>query len=158
MQEVNIYIETNIRPPRKGDIWYGYVLEYIVNGEPYTKGGFARIENTTPNRAVLEACVEAVARVKRPCKITIHTDNLYVATGIRDRMDWWAKDNWLNAKKQEISHCTLWQKLYYELSIHEKAVGSSQEYSKWLLSEIERREYERINVSKDADEEEKEEA
>lgn len=148
MQAVQIYIETSVKPPRKGALWYGYVLEYLINGQPYTKSDFGYFSEETPNRAALQAVMEGVKRLKRPCHVTIHTNNSYVLTGIRDRMEWWKKEDWKNARGQEIKHADLWQKLYYELSIHETETGSSPAYESWMMAEMKRRECERINVSK----------
>ena len=69
--------------------------------------------STTNNRMELTAAVEALRQLKRPCKVTIHTDSKYLADCFRQGwMEKWIRKGWKTASKKPVKNQDLWKKLY----------------------------------------------
>ena len=67
--------------------------------------------NTTNNRMELTAVIEAISLLKKPCKLRIITDSLYVVKGMTEWLPGWAKKNWINSQKRPVLNRDLWEKL-----------------------------------------------
>ena len=68
-------------------------------------------ESTTNNRMELIAVIEAVTQLKRPCKLRIVTDSLYVVKGMTEWLPGWIKRNWINSQKKPVLNRDLWERL-----------------------------------------------
>ena len=141
MQEVNIYIETDIPPMkcRRGNVIY--VLETMTSKGPATVSSMIPMENATQNRITLEALEEALERMSRLCHITIWTDCNYVANALRNRwLDQWKQNGWKNSKGEEICDVASWQEIARLAALHTVTVmpnkGSS--YQDWMKTELRR--------------------
>ena len=66
---------------------------------------------TTNNRMELTAVIEALATLKRPCKVAVYTDSEYVKNGITTWIHGWKKRGWLTADKKPVKNVELWQRL-----------------------------------------------
>ena len=66
---------------------------------------------TTNNRMELTAVIEALASLKRRCKIRLHTDSQYVHNGISTWIHDWKRRGWRTADKKPLKNVDLWQKL-----------------------------------------------
>lgn len=66
---------------------------------------------TTNNRMELTAVIEALATLKRECKVTVYTDSQYVRQGITVWIHGWKARGWLTADKKPVKNVELWQKL-----------------------------------------------
>jgi len=66
---------------------------------------------TTNNRMELTAVIEALAAVKRPSHIVIHTDSQYVKLGITEWMAQWKQRGWKTADRKPVKNVDLWQRL-----------------------------------------------
>jgi len=66
---------------------------------------------TTNNRMELTAVIEALASLKRPCKVTIHTDSQYVRQGITAWIHGWKTRGWMTADKKPVKNVELWRRL-----------------------------------------------
>ncbi|MDA9877419.1 ribonuclease HI [bacterium] len=66
---------------------------------------------TTNNRMELNAVIEGLAALKRPCEVTLTSDSTYVLKGIQEWMPNWKKRGWKTASKQPVKNVDLWQKL-----------------------------------------------
>ena len=67
--------------------------------------------DTTNNRMELNAVIEGLAALKRPCEVTLTSDSTYVLNGIQEWMPNWKKRGWKTASKQPVKNVDLWQKL-----------------------------------------------
>ncbi|MDG1814001.1 MAG: ribonuclease HI [Porticoccaceae bacterium] len=67
--------------------------------------------DTTNNRMELNAVIEGLAALKRPCEVTLTSDSTYVLKGIQEWMPNWKKRGWKTASKQPVKNVDLWQKL-----------------------------------------------
>ena len=75
--------------------------------------------NTTNNRMELRAAIEGLNVLKRPCKVTLYTDSVYLKDGITKWSVNWKKNNWKNANNKEVKNKDLWIKLLEAVSMHE---------------------------------------
>ena len=66
---------------------------------------------TTNNRMELTAVIKALAALKRPCKVRLHTDSRYVQQGISEWIHDWKKRNWRTADKKPVKNDDLWKQL-----------------------------------------------
>ncbi|HLT04694.1 MAG TPA: ribonuclease HI, partial [Pseudomonas sp.] len=74
---------------------------------------------TTNNRMELTAAIQALAALKRRCKVRLVTDSQYVMQGIQDWLPNWKKRGWKTASKQPVKNADLWQQLDEQVSRHE---------------------------------------
>ena len=66
---------------------------------------------TTNNRMEMMAVIEALAALKRPCRVTLYLDSEYVRKGITEWISGWKARGWRTAAKQPVKNIDLWQKL-----------------------------------------------
>jgi ribonuclease HI len=66
---------------------------------------------TTNNRMELTAVIEALASLKRRCKVAIYTDSEYVKNGITTWIHAWKARGWLTADRKPVKNLELWQRL-----------------------------------------------
>jgi ribonuclease HI len=86
---------------------WGAVLRY---GE--TEKEFSGAEPaTTNNRMELMAAIEALNALKRPSKVTLHTDSKYVMDGLTKWIHGWKKNGWKTADKKPVKNDDLWKRL-----------------------------------------------
>ena len=74
---------------------------------------------TTNNRMELLAVVRALESLKRPCKVTVHTDSIYVMKGITEWIEAWKARQWRTAGKKPVKNVDLWQALEGAMAPHE---------------------------------------
>jgi ribonuclease HI len=66
---------------------------------------------TTNNRMELMAAIAALAALKRPCDIVLHTDSNYVKDGITKWIHGWRRNGWKTADRKPVKNAELWQAL-----------------------------------------------
>ena len=74
---------------------------------------------TTNNRMELTAVIEALAALKRPSRIVLHTDSQYVMKGITEWIRGWKARGWRTAAKEPVKNVDLWTKLDSLCALHE---------------------------------------
>lgn len=75
--------------------------------------------NTTNNRMELTAIIEALQKLRYPCKVTLYSDSAYsVEPFILNWIDGWVARGWRTASKDEVKNVDLWQKLLKETTRH----------------------------------------
>ncbi len=67
--------------------------------------------HTTNQQMELQAAVEALKALKRPCRITIYSDSKYVVQGMNEWIHNWKKTGWKTAGKKPVSNLERWQTL-----------------------------------------------
>ncbi len=72
---------------------------------------FGGESETTNNRMELTAVIEALASLKRRCRVRLHTDSQYVHNGISTWIHDWKKRGWRTADKKPVKNVDLWKKL-----------------------------------------------
>lgn len=74
---------------------------------------------TTNNRMELVAVVRSLEALKRPCRVIIHTDSIYVMKGITEWIRNWKTRNWRTADKKPVKNVDLWKELEEAMEPHE---------------------------------------
>ena len=76
---------------------------------------------TTNNRMELTAAIRALAALKRPCKVELHTDSQYVRQGITEWLAGWKARGWRTAAKAPVKNEDLWRELDSARARHDVA-------------------------------------
>lgn len=74
---------------------------------------------TTNNRMELTAVIEALAALKRGCRVEIYTDSEYVRNGITTWIHGWKERGWRTADRKPVKNIELWQRLDELASQHQ---------------------------------------
>jgi ribonuclease HI len=86
---------------------WGVLLRYkdkekeLSGGEP----------DTTNNRMELMAAISGLEALKRPSRVLVTTDSLYVLKGISEWMPNWVRKGWKTAANTPVKNADLWQRL-----------------------------------------------
>ncbi len=94
---------------------WGAVLSW--NGHEKTLSGGAA--ETTNNRMELQAAIEALRALKKPCRVDLHTDSRYVKNGITEWLPGWKAKGWKTAGKKPVKNVDLWQALDAAIARHD---------------------------------------
>lgn len=73
---------------------------------------------TTNNRMEMQAVIEALSALSRPCDINLFTDSKYVMQGINEWLPRWQANGWRTASKKPVKNKDLWQELTKQLQRH----------------------------------------
>ncbi|MBS1162487.1 MAG: Ribonuclease [Burkholderiaceae bacterium] len=66
---------------------------------------------TTNNRMELTAVIEALASLKRRCRVVVHTDSQYVKLGVTEWLPMWIRRGWKTAGNKAVKNADLWRRL-----------------------------------------------
>ena len=66
---------------------------------------------TTNNRMELVAAIRALEALKRPSRVALYTDSLYVMKGISSWIRDWKRRGWRTADKKPVKNEDLWRRL-----------------------------------------------
>ncbi|MBT8046830.1 MAG: ribonuclease HI [Xanthomonadales bacterium] len=94
---------------------WGSVLMYNGHRRELSGG----VAETTNNRMEMMAVICALEFLKRPCKVDIYTDSVYVMKGITEWMPNWKERNWKTAARKPVKNVELWQRLEQAINGHE---------------------------------------
>jgi len=75
--------------------------------------------DTTNNRMELTAAIEALKALKRPSKVELTTDSVYVKNGINQWLEGWKAKGWKTAAKKPVKNQDLWQALDEQVIKHQ---------------------------------------
>jgi len=84
------------------------VEKELYGGEP----------DTTNNRMELQAAIEALKALKRPCTVDLTTDSEYVKNGITTWLENWKQKGWKTAARKPVKNADLWRALDEENQRH----------------------------------------
>jgi ribonuclease HI len=73
---------------------------------------------TTNNRMELMAAISGLEALKKPARVRLHTDSMYVRDGITKWLKGWKAKGWLTADKKPVKNKELWQRLEAATHIH----------------------------------------
>jgi ribonuclease HI len=66
----------------------------------------------------LQAVIEALSALKRPCTVVLHTDSQYVQKGISEWIHGWKARGWKTAAKEPVKNEDLWKALDAAQTMH----------------------------------------
>ena len=90
-----------------------------LNCEGREKELFGGELSTTNNRMELTAVIRALEALKRPSKVSIYTDSVYVQKGITEWIHSWKARGWRTSGKQPVKYETLWRELDVLAQMHD---------------------------------------
>ncbi len=94
---------------------WGAVLRYGTR-EKELSGGEAP---TTNNRMELFAAIAGLEALKRPCRVQLYTDSLYLRDGVTRWLPAWKARGWRTADKKPVKNVDLWQRLEQAAAPHQ---------------------------------------
>ena len=86
---------------------WGAILECDGN----SKEIYGAQPDATNNQMELMAAIAALETLKRPCKVILITDSVYVKNGITIWISGWKRNNWRTANKKPVKNQELWRRL-----------------------------------------------
>jgi ribonuclease HI len=113
MQVVEMYTDGACRG-NPGPGGWGVLLRYN-NQEKRLSG--AELQSTN-NRMELQAAIEGLNALTRPCHVILFTDSQYVKNGITTWIHTWRKKGWQSSTKQPVKNKDLWEALDQALQRH----------------------------------------
>ena len=90
----------------------------MVSGD-YRKELHGGEAETTNNRMELMAAIEALNALKKPSKVRLHTDSMYVKDGLTKWIHGWKRNGWKTAAKKPVKNKDLWQALEEACARHD---------------------------------------
>ena len=87
---------------------FGDAEKELSGGEP----------QTTNNRMELMGAIAALEALKRPARVRLHTDSMYLRDGITKWLRGWKARGWLTADKKPVKNIDLWQRLEAATHVH----------------------------------------
>ena len=113
--EVNIYTD-GACSGNPGPGGWGAIL-VSAGKEKEISGG---AESTTNNRMELTAAIEALKKLKAPCRVRLFSDSAYLVNAFRlGWLDSWKRNSWKNSTRQIVSNLELWKELDRLSQLHE---------------------------------------
>ena len=73
---------------------------------------------TTNNRMEMMAAISALEALKRPCRVRLHTDSIYLRDGITRWINKWRSNGWLTSDRKPVKNADLWMRLEKALAPH----------------------------------------
>ncbi|MBA2636139.1 MAG: ribonuclease HI [Sphingomonas sp.] len=74
---------------------------------------------TTNNRMELVAAIRALQALKRPCRVELHTDSVYVRDGITKWIHGWQRNGWRTSDRKPVKNEELWRELLEAVATHQ---------------------------------------
>lgn len=74
---------------------------------------------TTNNRMEMMAVITALEALRRPCRVKITTDSIYLVKGMTEWIGGWRRNNWKNSQKKDVLNRDLWERLLQAADGHE---------------------------------------
>jgi ribonuclease HI len=86
---------------------WGVLLRY--NSQEKTLSGSE--PDTTNNRMELQAAIQGLMALTKPCTVDLYTDSQYVRQGMMSWLAQWKKKGWRNSKREPVKNADLWKML-----------------------------------------------
>jgi ribonuclease HI len=98
---------------------WAFLLRHPASGKELQRSGGER--ETTNNRMELLAVIRGLEALKRPTRVELLTDSVYVGKGLSEWLPRWKADGWRRREGKrfkEIKNEDLWRRLDHLLSKH----------------------------------------
>ena len=77
-------------------------------------------KQTTNNRMELTGAIQALAALKEPCIVHLHSDSAYLVNAIQQHwLENWIRRGWKKADKSPVENADLWKELHALLQMHQ---------------------------------------
>ena len=136
MDNVDIYIEINKMAPAPIHRKFMYLLEATrKDGTPATRESLEEIDATL-HQTSLHAVNAALARMTRPCHITIHMQDPYIGNMTRN-LRRWEETGYKTAKGALIKDAEEWETFSKYYTRHDITfVVGQHSYTSWMQGEM----------------------
>lgn len=105
--------------PNPGIGGWGAVLIYPARNNHRKEISGAEAQ-TTNNRMEITAALKALAALKKPCRVELHTDSQYLLNAFEQGwLEKWKRNGWRTADKKSVSNVDLWMELDPLVATHE---------------------------------------
>jgi len=115
LPEITIYTDGGADPNPGIGGWAAILIDPVTGKAREISGGEPRATN---NRMELTAAIRALEALKRPCRIDLFTDSLYLRKGITEWLPGWIARGW-RRKDGELQNEDLWRRLAELIERHE---------------------------------------
>ena len=91
---------------------WAFILQHPATGKTLERSGGER--DTTNNRMELMAAIEGLSALKRPSRVELFTDSVYVGKGLSEYLPKWKANGWRRkegSKLLPIKNEELWRRL-----------------------------------------------
>lgn len=98
---------------------WAFILRHRTTGKEKESSGAER--ETTNNRMELMAVVQGLTALKKPCRVELFTDSVYVGKGLTEWMPKWKQNGWRRRegdRLKPVKNVDLWQQLDALLQRH----------------------------------------
>ncbi len=139
-KQVNLYLVSSLKGPKRRNGAYGYVLERKTSKGTATLTNVKAVEDSTEHQSLIIAMLEAAKRLNEPCNLTIYTDDGYIEAALTTWIAQWQQSEWTNKKGMTVADADKWQQfcdVMSENTIMEVIVKEEHEYHDWLMRETE---------------------
>ncbi len=76
--------------------------------------------NTTNNRMEMQAVIEALKALKKPCTVKIHSDSALIINAFRQNwINNWQNRGWRKSNKKPVENRDLWEKMIKSMKPHD---------------------------------------
>ncbi len=99
---------------------WAFILRHLPSGKQVEQSGAS--PHTTNNQMELTAVVEGLSALKRPCRVELFTDSVYVGKGMTEWMAKWKLNGWKRKEKNKlvpVKNEELWRKLDQQVMKHQ---------------------------------------
>ncbi len=115
--KVVIYTDGGCSPNPGPGAWAAVLISPAHGNAEKELSGFDR--DSTNNRMEMTAAIEALASLRRPCKVTLYTDSQYLKKAFTDGwLKKWLANGWKSAGKKPVKNIDLWKKLVDLTGLH----------------------------------------
>lgn len=90
----------------------GWAAILVADGSDQVKELSGGESPATNQRMEIRAVVEGLRALRKPCRVTVHSDSSYVVNCMSQRwFEKWRRNGWLNSSKQPVANRELWEAL-----------------------------------------------
>lgn len=119
--------------------WAALLVTHTQRG-PAEKLVTGSCKATTNNRMELEAAIEGLKVLTRPCVVELITDSNYVVQGMKSWIHAWKKKGWKNSQNKPVENKDLWMAL-------DAAAAEHAVHFQWVKGHAGHVENERVDVA-----------
>lgn len=117
--EVNLFTDGGCSG-NPGPGGWAFILRHLPSDKEIEKSGGSQL--TTNNQMELEAVIQGLSALKRPCHVELFTDSVYVGKGMTEWMPKWKSNGWKRRdgkKLVPVKNEDFWKRLDQQLARHQ---------------------------------------
>ena len=98
---------------------WAYILRHVASGKEKEQCGGEK--DTTNNRMELLAVIRGLESLKKPCRVELFTDSVYVGKGLSEWLPKWKLNGWRRGRTKDskpVKNQDLWRRLDELIQAH----------------------------------------